>query len=231
MNRKARHTAFAIPGTLFALFVLYTAALLTIDVLPIGPEGSRVGFATMNRYMFELFGENALWQGVTEALGVAAMLTAAGFFALGLSQWIRRKRLRRVDRDLLVLAAFYIAVAAAYAFFEVFIVNYRPILIDGALEASYPSSHTMLVCCTLSTAIIQFRDRISSAAVRACAQLLSMMAIVITVIGRLLSGVHWFSDILGSLLLSAALVALYCATLKQFRRRRRPRYEAADGKP
>ena len=40
-------------------------------------------------------------------------------------------------------------------------------------------------------------------------QILCAVIIGVTVIGRLISGVHWFTDIIGGILISAALLALF----------------------
>lgn len=212
MTKSTRRYSLIAAGWLL-LFVLFTIAVSTIDVQSIGPEGSRVGLAAVNRALFERLGARTLWLNITEALGIVAILVAAGFALLGLYQAVRRKGILRVDGDLLALAAFYVAVALAYVFFEVVVINYRPILVGGALEASYPSSHTMLVVCIMSAAIMQFHRRIGSRPLRVGAEVISAAIIAVTVVGRLLSGMHWFTDIVGGLLLSVALVTLYGAAL------------------
>lgn len=135
-----------------------------------------------------------------------------GFATLGLIQLIKRRSLFKVDRDILILGGFYIITMAAYVFFEMFTVNYRPVLINGLLEASYPSSTTLLVMCVMPTAIMQLNYRIKNSI---AVKLIDAGIILFTafmVIGRLVSGVHWFTDIVGGLLLSATLVMAYLST-------------------
>lgn len=192
-----------------AAFVLWTAAVCLIDVRPIGPRGSEVGFAAVNRFFHDLTGVHTSLYTVTDWLGLVPIGFAAGFALLGLAQWIRRKRLLRVDRSLLVLGGFYVVVLAAYAFFECVVVNYRPVLIEGVLEASYPSSTTMLALCVMPTALMQLNTRIRRSWLRRCAALAIMAFTAFMVAGRLLSGVHWLSDIVGGVLLSGGLVTLY----------------------
>ena len=196
---------------LLATFGLWTALLCFVDVQPIGPHGSCVGMARWNGAVHSLFGVNMLLYTVTDWLGLVPLGVALGFGCLGLAQWIRRKRLGAVDRSILLLGAFYMAVAAVYLFFEMVVVNYRPILIDGRLEASYPSSTTVLVLCIISTALIQLCRRMPKTALRRgiSAAVIAFMAFM--VLGRLFSGVHWVTDIIGGILISAGLVIMYDA--------------------
>lgn len=197
-------------GSLFLAFILFTVLLRIVDVRAAGPAGAEVGFAGFNGFVFDLFGgEHLFWYTLTDWIGVFAILAAAGFAVLGLCQLISRKSFKKVDTDLYILACFYIAVMAAYVFFEFFIVNTRPVLLGESPEASYPSSHTMVVLCVLSTAIVQFRSRIGSRTLRVALITVCAVLMGVALVGRLISGVHWATDIIGGVLLSGSLILFY----------------------
>lgn len=194
-------------------FILWTIALHCIDLQPIGPEGSIVGFAALNSAIHKLTGVHFSLYVLTDWLSLVPLGICTVFGMMGLSQWIRRRSLSMVDTDLLALGAFYVIVIAVYALFEIYIVNYRPVLIDGVVEASYPSSTTMLVSCVMSTAIMQFQIRIRNLTWRKTATAISCGYLLLMIVLRFLSGVHWFTDILGGILLSIALVMFYASIL------------------
>lgn len=194
---------------LIAAFFLWTILLGIMDVQPIGPQGTMVGFAGLNQAVHVFTGVNMTLYTVTDWLGLVPLGFMFGFALLGLGQWIRRKHILRVDRSILTLGVFYLVVMALYVFFECYVVNYRPVLIEGKLEASYPSSTTILVLCVMPTVIMQLGTRIRSRIIRRWVSVAMMLFAAFMVIGRLLSGVHWFSDIVGGVLISAGLVMLY----------------------
>lgn len=205
---------FSLSLCLAAVFLLWTIALCTVDVQSIGPQETSVGLAAVNAAAHKYLGTNMDLYLFTDLLSVIPFGFAAGFALLGLKQWIMRKSLRRVDGSLLLLGCFYIAVAAVYLFFERNIINYRPVLIEGRLEASYPSSTTMLVLCIMPTAAMQLCERIQSRALKAICIGSSCAYTFFMVVGRVFSGVHWISDIVGAILLSAALVTMYAAVVR-----------------
>jgi undecaprenyl-diphosphatase len=114
-----------------------------------------------------------------------------------------------VDYNVLVLGGFYIVTIAVYLFFEQVVINYRPVLIDGNLEASYPSSTTMLVMCVMPTATMQLNVRIKNTVVRRCVIIAIITFTTFMVIGRLISGVHWITDIIGGALFSSGIDLMY----------------------
>lgn len=205
MNNKKLYGAIA----LLAVFVLWTMLLLLVDVQTIGPQESLVGFATINAFFHNLTGVHLWLYAITDWLGLVPVAFGFGFAVLGLVQWIKRKQIRKVDYSLLILGGFYTVVLAAYLLFEEFVVNYRPVLINGYLEASYPSSTTLLVLCVMSTASMQLKRRIKCKHLRQCVTFAIAAFMAFMVIGRLLSGVRWLTDIVGGILLSAGLVMLY----------------------
>ena len=207
--KKTNRKNLIISGCFLAVFLLWTVVVSFVDVQPIGPEGSAVGLATFNGFVHRLTGVHMELYLLTDWLSLIPLLIAVGFGLLGLVQWIQRRSLLRVDFSILILGGFYMVVAALFLFFEACVINYRPILIDGILEASYPSSTTLLVLCVMPTSLLQFRSRIRHVLLRRCVTFLIIGFTAFMVIGRLISGVHWVTDIIGGILLSAALVTLY----------------------
>ena len=200
---------FSIAWGLLAAFVLWTAVVSLVDVQAIGPRGSSVGLAALNGFFHNLTGVHLSLYLLTDWLSLVPLGIVLGFGALGLVQWVKRKSIWKVDRSILVLGGFYLVVLTAFVFFEVYAVNYRPILIEGVLEVSYPSSTTMLVMTVMPTAALQLKSRIQNPALRKSVVAAIIVFTVFMVMGRLVSGVHWVSDIIGGGLLSAGLVMLY----------------------
>lgn len=190
-------------------FLVWTILIVAVEVKPIGPNNSAVGLSTINERVKNIIGVNFTLYEITDWLGLIPILTALCFAVTGLIQWIKRKSLFKVDKSLIVLGAFYLAVIAVYFLFEKVVINYRPVLIGGNLEPSYPSSTTMLVTCIMPTALMQLRERVKNKKTSLVLSIVIIAFIVFMVVGRLISGVHWFSDIVGGLLLSVGLVFLY----------------------
>ena len=206
---KKQRKNFVITGGLFLLFILWTMAICYVDVQMIGPRDSAVCLSTFNEFFHNLTGTHMLIYVITDWLGLLPVSVVLGFAILGLVQLIKRKNLFKVDYDILILGGFYIIVFTTYILFEVFAINYRPVLINGYLEASYPSSTTLLVMCVMPTAIIQMNKRIHNEKVRKVVKYAILVFTSLMVIGRLISGVHWFTDIIGGVLLSTSLVMFY----------------------
>ena len=212
MNKQTLEN-FAAAGLLSAAFLIFTALVRCVDVQAIGPNGSRVGFAAVNGWFHALTGVHWTLYYLTDWLEFISLGIAFCFGVVGLTQLIRRRSLWKVDASILILGGFYLLVIAAYLFFEMHAVNYRPVLIDGFLEASYPSSTTLLVLCVLPTTMMQLRDRMPRSTSWTLVLWLLGAFTVFMVLARLMSGVHWLTDILGGILLSAALVLLYRAAV------------------
>jgi undecaprenyl-diphosphatase len=208
MEKKSK-TMLVLGASLLAMFVLWTVLVRFVDVRAIGPEDSSVGFATLNGFVHALTGVNWFLYTVTDWLGLVPIAVALGFAILGLAQLIKRKSLWKVDYSILALGVFYIVVMAVYIFFEMVVINYRPTRIEGYLEASYPSSTTMLVMCVMPTAAMQLNVRLKNTVLKRCAIIAIVTFTTFMVLGRLISGVHWITDIIGGALFSAGLVMTY----------------------
>ncbi len=207
-NMKVKLLAMGISGVLFlALLVM----VRSYDVAAIGPMGTEIGFAQLNGNVRDSLGTNLFWYDFTELFGFLALAVCGLFGFTGLVQLLKRRSLKGVDPEILALGIFYVLVIGCYVLFEVMVVNYRPVIMMGAVEpeASFPSSHTMLICSVMGSTALVLKQYISRDALRMGLQAGCIIVAAVTVVGRLLSGVHWFTDILGGVLLSCALVALF----------------------
>ncbi len=197
---------------LFVCFILFTILVKSVDRKPIGPEGSLVGLAGINGAIFRNVGTSNMWYGLSTFFGMLVILVVIGFACLGAYELIRTRDLLSVDPDIYALAVIYVIMAVLYIIFDkAVIINYRPLLEDGKLAASYPSSHTLMAVTVMGTAIIALHKRLKDEKVQFVMSLAALAVMLFAVLSRALSGHHWFTDICGGMLLGSALVALYAA--------------------
>ena len=207
MTNKKRN--IIISSALIVLAIVFTIMVKTIDVKAIGANNTNIGFSGINIFIFNAFGVNMTLYHITDWLGFIPIIFALAYAITGIIQAIKRKSLLKVDKEIVFLGIFYIILVCLYIFFEKVIVNYRPILIDGFLEASYPSSHTLMAVCLCGSSII-INKALYNTKFSKIVNIASIVVMSIIVIGRLISGVHWFTDIIGGLIISAAmLMSLY----------------------
>lgn len=197
-----------------ALFAVWTVLVQTVDVQPVGPLGTEVGFAALNSWFHGLTGVHMQLYVITDWLGLVPVLICMIFGCLGMCQLIRRKGIRKVDVDILLLGIYYGIVIVCYLLFEMVTVNFRPVLIAGRLEASYPSSTTLLVLSVMPTLAEQGDRRLKEAGQKKILCAASALFSLFMVAGRLISGVHWLTDIVGSVFLSGGLFCLYRAGIQ-----------------
>jgi len=215
LNSKVKKSAMA--ALLFcALSIVFIFLLKNVDVVPVGAYGSVVGLSSINRFFYNLFGLNMFWYKLTNYPGMAIDVFIVFIFAvIGLNQWIKRKSILKVDKSLFVLGVTYAVSLVLYVLFEKFVINYRPVILPGksVLEPSFPSSHTMLTLIVVGTAIMECARMLKNLKTRKAINVLLYLALIITILGRMISGVHWFTDILGGIFIGSAILAIHCLML------------------
>ena len=230
MNKNAK-IDFLLAGVFGFLFILLIVLLKTVDVQNIGPEGTAIGFAGINAAFHNATGYKDGLYTLTKLLGIVAILLVVFWAGLGVFQWIKRKSIIMVSRSILAAGGLYAVFAALYVLFEKVIINYRPMIMEGDehVEASFPSTHTMLACVVFGSSILLIRRFVKHDILRMVLQILCGIAILTTVVGRLFCGVHWLTDICGGVLISAALVFAYAGVLRIWRRKK-PKRKKGKGR-
>lgn len=199
--------------TLMVAFAIWTGLIQTVDVQPLGQNGTEIGFAALNCWFHRITGVHMAIYTITDWLGLVPLAVCLVFGGVGFCQMIRRRSLIKVDRDILFLGVYYGIVIFGYLIFEMIPINYRPILIEGILEASYPSSTTLLVLSVMPTLVFQTGRRLKNTTGKRVTVILTTIFCAFMVIGRLVAGVHWFTDIAGAVLLSFGLYSIYKAAV------------------
>ena len=211
--KKSEKKNLLIGSIFLAMFAIWTTLILTVDVQPLGQNGTSIGFAIFNCWFHHFTGVNMAIYTITDWMGLVPVVICLIFAGIGLVQLIKRRSLFKVDADIMILGVYFVIVFLAYAVFEIIPINYRPILIAGRMEASYPSSTTLLVLSVMPALIEQIQRRLFDIRVKRIITIAAIAFSVFMVTGRLVSGVHWFTDIVGGILLSAGLFKLYKAAV------------------
>ena len=212
MREKGKRTLL-LGMALVVTFVVWTVLILVVDVQPLGQNGTNIGFATCNLWFHKLTGVHMGIYTITDWLGLVPVFVCMVFGCVGLVQMLQRRSLLKVDYDILILGIYYFVVIMGYLIFEMIPINYRPVLIEGRMEVSYPSSTTLLVLSVMPTLIFQTKRRLHHHVIKNVIAITTILFSIFMVLGRLIAGVHWFTDIIGGIFLSAGLFYLYKATV------------------
>jgi len=204
MNKKKKYLIVSI--LLFIIAIIYTILVKNVDLAIIGPNNSEVGFSRLNGIVHNIFNQNMTWYEITKYLGILPFLLVLYYGVIGLKQLVKEKSFFKVDKKIIALGVFYICIGITYIFFEKCIINYRPVLIDGELEASFPSSHTLLAITICGSSLMISKYYINNEKIRKIVDILSIVIMLAIVIGRIISGVHWASDIIGGIIISSFLL-------------------------
>ena len=201
---------FVLGLTALVAFVIWTLVVTFVDV-------NRVGLSHVNQFFWQLCGTSAIWKQLTDVLGFCLVGIVLVFIFWQVEQWICRKSWRRIDKNLLLLNVICLGLVITYIFFEIVVINVRPESGNGIIKASYPSSHVMLFATLLPILIWQVWYYIKSRFWCVVLTVILWTILVIGVVGRLLSGVHWFTDIVAGVLISCFWVGLYVTLVNQIR--------------
>lgn len=198
---------------LIFMFVMWTVLVVTADVKPAGVNGTDIGFAEINTRFHAVTGVDMMLYNITDWLGLVPLFVCVFFGCIGFFQLIKRKNILCVDKDIVILGIYYVIVILCYLIFEMNPVNYRPVLINGFQEASYPSSTTLLVLSVMPTLVFQAYIRLESSMLKKIIFVMSAFFCIFMVTGRLISGVHWLTDIIASVFISTGLFLIYKGTV------------------
>ena len=207
--KKKEKKSLLIGSIFLAMFTVWTVLIQTVDVQPLGQNGTGIGFAAFNCWFHHFTGVNMGIYTITDWMGLVPVAICLSFAGIGLVQLIKRRSLFMVDTDIRILGVYFVIVFLAYAIFEMIPINYRPVLIEGRMEASYPSSTTLLVLSVMPALIEQIQRRLSGITAKRIIKIVAIAFSAFMVTGRLVSGVHWFTDIVGGVLLSVGVFMLY----------------------
>jgi len=203
---------------LVTIAIVFTMLVKCIDVGAIGPEGSKVGFQAINDFVRNMFPFNETMYKITKYAGFIPLLLAVYYAVVAFMQLIKNKSLKKVDKKLITLGIFYVVVLIVYVFFEKVVINYRPFIIDvkEGLEASYPSSHTVLAICFCASSLMVSKDFIKNKMIKKIVNIITWLLMIFIVVGRVIAGCHWITDIFGGIIISLALLNIFYMFIIRF---------------
>lgn len=222
---KTSNKKLLFAGILVLLAIIFTVLVGVCDVETVSPHGVdvKVGFSHINNSISTIFGYNDFWYTVTGIIGYTAIALVAVAAFFGLIQLFTRKSFLKVDSEIYALAVVYVIMFVLYVAFDKIAINCRPMILpdETALEPSYPSSHTMLGFTVFGTIFAAARKYCKKENVKIVVQAVCALICMIAPVGRLFAGVHWFTDVLGSIFISAALLGIYEALLSLLKENRK----------
>ena len=193
-----------------AAAVALTAAVGLIDVQGTS-VGKDVGFGTLNNVIFAFFGENEVWGKITDIL--LGVLIASAVIAIfwAAARWAKEgKDSKKMGKSLACFGVAGGVAAAIYLIFEkLLVINYSPVLEGGKAVPSFPSTHVLVAVVLAMISAIILTSLLKKRVLRIAVNTILPTLMVWMMVGVILAGTGWFTDVIGGLLYGMTAVSLY----------------------
>ncbi|MFA6611570.1 MAG: hypothetical protein WCS78_04205, partial [Bacilli bacterium] len=115
-------------------FLILTILLFTVDRQTLTLDTPSVGLATMNQFFFPN-NHFPVWDTLTDIIMIFALFIILIAAFIGFIQLVTRKHLVKVNPTILSLGIIVITMMIIWVVFDKgWVVNYRPILVEGTIE-------------------------------------------------------------------------------------------------
>lgn len=186
---------------LFIIFIL-TILVKTVDIYYNVITKSNIGLYSLNK-LFLNNNEFQFLKIISEIIFIICLLIIVIIGAMLIINYIKTKAINKKQKNFLIYL--FILFIIWVLFDKVLIINYRPIVVDGKIEGSYPSTHIMVITYTLLSLSYLLENKVN----QKMKYILSIIFILITFSGRVLSLMHWFTDGLCGLLVGLTFYLLF----------------------
>lgn len=215
MLKKIFNKYTIIGGVLLFLFILLLILLMTVDRA--NNIYKQIGLFSFNK-LFLVDYSNEAWDEFSDVILYISLLFILGLAIYGFYQLSKKRSLFKVDKDIIFIGCGLAILAFVWLVFDKLIdVNYRPIAISGTAQTSFPSTHTMIAAFVLLAATRAILKRNGN---EIKYQLLaysgSSILILLCSLGRILSKMHWATDVLGGLFIGVGLFFILVGLDKAF---------------
>lgn len=201
-NKKTLYGALS--GIMLIIILVFIVLLKKVNV---GTNGDKnIGLSKINLAIYNSLGTNKIMDIISTIILAMAGALALFFVVIGIIEVVKRKKLEMLDNSIKALALVYVITGWIYLIFDyILVINYRPTAECISSSPSFPSTHTMLILMIFLTGITVLEGLIKNKkllySVEICFGLLGILAIVT----RMLSGKHWFTDIIAGILFAIML--------------------------
>ncbi|MBR0431578.1 phosphatase PAP2 family protein [Candidatus Saccharibacteria bacterium] len=211
---KSYKKYFILAGVFAVISIIFTVLVTLIDVKLVGAGHTAVGFSAINDVIFRWLGTSTFWDKFSDYCLLFSIFIMLCFAAFGLFQWIKRKNLKKVDIDIFLLGGTYMLLFALYFIFDHIVINYRPVLEEGQLINSFPSSHIMCIIGVIATTIFELPRYIKSKTARVILTILLIIFMGVSAFARVASGMHWFTDVLAAIFFGLTIAFAFMGAQK-----------------
>lgn len=210
MEKKLTFKSFIVPIIVTVVMLAFCLVVFLVDVKPIGPNGTTVGLATVNGTFASAVPFNEILYNISDVLGLLSIIGVAIFACMGFVQLVKGG-FKGVDKEIYALGGIFLLIFLLYLAFNEMALNFRPMIMPGEteLEASFPSSHTMMACTVMGAIIVALPTYLKNKKLVLALRILCLFVLTGTVLCRLFSGVHWATDIIAGLLISMTLLSYF----------------------
>ena len=157
------------------------------------------------------------WIKITDIILYASIAIVGLFAVLGLAQWISRKSIKKVDKQILWMVLPLALVVIVYLVCDKILTpdrfSFMPTRPDGSGEPSFPSTHVLVVTTVFFCISAALPKYIKSKVALFLIDIVMFALASLVATGRIMSDKHSYIDVAGSVVFALIFYGIYNAII------------------